>query len=120
MKVVKSPEAIEYLSIEHRMMLLAYARMNPAGHATFEAPRGKPDQSELRELVGHVDKKTGERVLCSARVIYKAKRRLADAGLLVESSGGLVCIWVSVEHAERGVGGTAICPFHRWRKSGTA
>lgn len=120
MKVAKSPEAIDNLSTEHRMMLLAYARMNPSGHATFEAPRGKPEQSELRQLLGHIDKGTGERVLCSERAIFYAKRKLADAGLLVESSGGLVCIWVSTDHARKGNGGVGICPFHRFRKSGTA
>ena len=79
MQVAKSPEAIEALSVEHRMMLLAYARMNSTGHATFEAPRGKPEQSELRILLGHVDLETGERVLCSAKTIYRAKEKLSGA-----------------------------------------
>jgi len=117
MQVAKSPEAIEQLSVEHRMMLLAYARMNSTGHATFEAPRGKPDESELRNLLGHINTKTGERVLCSARTIYRAKEKLAAAGLLVEKDGGLVCVWVASEHAHKGNGGAGICPFHRSRKS---
>ena len=117
MQVAKSPEAIEELSVEHRMMLLAYARMNSSGHATFEAPRGRPAESELRKLLGHVDQKTGERVLCSARTIYRAKEKLANAGLLVEKEGGLVCVWVTVDHAFKGNGGAGICPFHRSRKS---
>ena len=120
MKTAKSPEAIENLSTELRLLLLAYARMNSAGHATFEAPRGKPEQSELRQLLGHVDTSTGERVLCAESTIYKAKRKLADAGLLVESSGGLVCVWVAPDHAHKGNGGVGICPFHRWRQAKAA
>jgi hypothetical protein len=117
MAVAKSPEAIENLSVELRLLLLAYARMNSTGHATFAAPRGKPEQSELRELLGHVDMETGERVLCAESTIYRAKGKLAKAGLLVESSGGLVCVWVAVDHAHKGNGGAGICPFHRWRRA---
>jgi hypothetical protein len=119
MKLAKSPEAIEHLSTELRLLLLAYGRMNTTGHATFEAPRGKPEQSELRQLLGHVDAETGERHLAAESTIYKAKRKLADAGLLVESSGGLVCVWVAYDHAQKGNGGAGICPFHRYRRADT-
>lgn len=119
MKLAKSPEAIEQLSTELRLLLLAYGRMNTTGHATFEALRGKPEQAELRQLLGHVDTETGERHLAAESTIYKAKRKLADAGLLVESSGGLVCVWVAYDHAQKGNGGAGICPFHRYRRTET-
>jgi hypothetical protein len=120
MQVARSPEGIEELPTELRLLLVAMGKMNAAGHAHFEAPRGKPDESELRREMGHVDKRTGDRVLCAASTIYKAKQRLANAGLLVESSGGLVCVWVATDFAEKGSGGIGICPFHRANSAGWA
>lgn len=117
MELATSPDAFDELPIEMRLLMVAYARMNTLGHAAFEAPRGHPELSELRMLLGRVDKGTGERVPCSPGIIYKAKKRLAKTGFLASADGGLVCVWVATDHAYKGNGGAAICPFHRTRRS---
>jgi hypothetical protein len=120
MRVAKSAGSFEHLATELRLLLLAEGRMNKAGHAIFEGERGNPDASDLRRLMGLVDKKTGEVILCSRQAIYRAKRKLADAGILVDESGGLNCVWVATEHAVYGFGGNVMCPFHQHYKRGYA
>ena len=119
MNVAKSQRAMDNLSTDLRLLLLAQARMNEAGHAHFDDPRGR-DDSELRTLLGHLDSKTGEIIRASRQTIHTAKQKLHESGLLVDTSGGLRCVWVATEYAEKGGRNPTVCPFHGHRERGFA
>jgi len=95
--------------------------MNDAGHAWFEPTHkrgGKDEPGELRHMLGTVDVKTGELKPMSSRNVYAIKKRLAEAGLLADASGGETCVWVSHDVAKRATRGKALCPYHRHYRPG--
>jgi hypothetical protein len=96
--------ALASLSTDSRLLLACIARMNDDGHAIF-------DDGELREILGKIDTETGVKTPLSRRAVYDVKRKLADAGLLWELSGGERCVWLSGEFACRKKSGT-LCPVH--------
>jgi hypothetical protein len=96
--------AIADASTDLRLLMLAIGRMNDDGHAVF-------DPGELQSLLARINLKTGEKRPLSRRAVYGAKHKLADAGLLWESSGGERCVWLSGEFAMRKKSGL-LCPVH--------
>jgi hypothetical protein len=96
--------ALASLSTDSRLLLASIARMNDDGHAIF-------DDGELKEILGKIDTETGVKTPLSRVSVYSAKRKLADAGLLWELSGGERCVWLSGEFACRKKSG-ALCPVH--------
>jgi hypothetical protein len=104
------------LTSDLRLLLAATGKMNDSGHAHFEPTHTRTKEpGELRRLLGTVDA-NGELRPMSARNVYKIKQKLADAGLLVDASGGETCVWVASDLATRDAG-LSLCPFHLHRKS---
>ena len=84
----------DLLPTEAKLLLLALGSANNGGHAEFIA-------GELQQLLGRVDKDTGELKPMTRRGVEIAKKRLADAGLLVDTSGGMRCVWLNAAIFQR-------------------
>jgi hypothetical protein len=92
------------LSTDTRLLLAALGRMNDAGHAVFQA-------GELCEILGKINRDSGEKKPLSTQSVYAAKRKLFEAGLLEENTGGETCVWVTSRLAFRKKSGRR-CPVH--------
>lgn len=105
--LVKTLADRDLISSEMKLMLLALGKMNNGGHAVFEP-------GYLSKQLAVVDKATGEVKPMSRMQIFRIKRDLAKAGLLVDASGGVQCVWVSARYVQRNKqNGAFRCPFHR-------
>lgn len=98
-------EGFQRLATEARMLIVAQRKINALGHAMF-------DDGDLAKLLATIDRKTGELKPASYDTIYRAKVKLARAGVLVDASGGENCVWVASEYAFFGFGGSTSCPYH--------
>src|SRR5690242_1062782 len=91
--LVKQLAERDLISAEMKLMLLALGKMNNSGHAVF-------DPGYLSKQLATIDKRTGEVRPMTRENISKIKRNLARAGLLVNASGGVQCVWVSARYAQ--------------------
>jgi hypothetical protein len=102
----------ELITSDTKLLLLAIAKANNSGHANF-AP------GELQAMMATVDKQTGEIKPMTRGHIYKIKERLRKAGILVTSSGGTSCVWLSADLVQRNkLHGNWKCPVHNTYKRG--
>jgi hypothetical protein len=105
--LVKQLAERDLISAEMKLMLLALGKMNNSGHAVF-------DPGYLSKHLATVNRSTGEVKPMTRENISKIKRNLARAGLLVNATGGVQCVWVSAGYAQRNrQHGNFRCPFHR-------
>lgn len=86
--LIKGIRRRDELSADLRLFALAMSRMNNGGHAEFQP-------GELSLMMATVDKKTGEILPMNRSQIFRLKRKLANAGFLVNASGGVTCVWVN-------------------------
>lgn len=115
--LVKQLSDRDLISAEMKLMLLALGKMNNGGHAVFEP-------GYLSKHLATVNGTTGEVKPMSRENISRIKRNLARAGLLVNATGGVTCVWVSARYVQRSKqNGGFRCPFHRhgerWPESDT-
>jgi hypothetical protein len=94
------------LSLDLRIMQAAYGQANNAGHAIFE-------EGELGRLCARDNGKA-----VSRSSLYTFLGKLRDAGMVLGESNPR-CVWLPYEAWSRAVGGTAYCPVHRTRASGS-
>jgi hypothetical protein len=95
------------LSTEAKLLLLAISRCNNGGHAEFYP-------KELGELLGKVDRQTGELVPLDRSGVSRAKKKLFEAGLLADVSGGAACVWLNASVIQRGApNGNWKCKTHQ-------
>jgi hypothetical protein len=70
-------------------------------------------------MMATVNKRTDEIKPMTRGQIYKIKERLRKAGILVTSSGGTSCVWLSADLVQRNkLHGNWKCPIHRTYKRG--
>jgi hypothetical protein len=69
---------------------------------------------ELGELLGKVDRQTGELVPLDRSGVSRAKKKLFEAGLLADVSGGAACVWLNASVIQRGApNGNWKCKTHQ-------
>lgn len=99
------------LNVETRLMLAAVSRANNAGHAIF-------NDGELGAILAK-NQTDGTVKPLSRSSQYVYIKRLVSAGLAVEGSNPN-CVWLPWELWERKRHGTAFCPVHSSRATGSA